>query len=151
MQTFTNEQREQKTTANEPAACGSEILSGYMSSRIISSKFLTVNTASKSETNGVKLPTKNQITEDNIGGGQINSKNCSEIETSYPVPPPIKKNERPRLIINLGMQKVRAQKRDFSILNHTGEKSKNECNMDSFEMEGKGNSTLNTAQKTTVI
>ena len=94
---------------------------------------------------------QNQIIEHNIDGGQINSKNCSEIETSYPAPPPIKKNERPRLIINLGMQKVRAQKRDFSILNHTGEKSKNECNMDSFEMEGKGNSTLNTAQKTTVI
>ena len=70
----------------DTALCGSDILNGYMSSRIIRSKFLTDKNAFLREIYRIKLPTTNTIDTD-----ENSLKNGTEIETVYPVPPPLKR------------------------------------------------------------
>ena len=63
-----------------------------MSARVIRSKFLMDPKALSNVIGGHKLPTKNIETDVNNESGK---------ETAYPAPPPIKKIELPKLVINI--------------------------------------------------
>ena len=100
------------------ALCGSSILNGYMSSRIIRSKFLTEEdtTSSEKDDSDISQTTENKDTDVIPGSVKINLlENDSDQKTFYPAPPPIKKIEQPKLVLNIQMKRQRAQKMDINI------------------------------------
>ena len=116
--------------------CGSDILNGYMSSRIIRSKFLMDEDATSSEKIDLKQTTENDDTDVIPGTVKINLlENGSDKITAYPAPPPIKKIEQPKLVINIEMKRQRAQKKDNNISMNSpfGQQSKNQTAIDYYQ------------------
>ena len=120
------------------ALCGSSILNGYMSSRIIRSKFLTEEdtTSSEKDDSDISQTTENKDTDVIPGSVKINLlENGSDKITAYPAPPPIKKIEQPKLVINIEMKRQRAQKKAINISMNSpfGQQSKNQTAIDYYQ------------------
>ena len=87
----------------DTALCGLDILNGHMSTRIIRSKFLTDIKAISTDINDSMVPLEKVGTDVNFGTSPLN--NGREFGTAYPAPPPIKKTDLSKLVINIQMKK----------------------------------------------
>ena len=155
MQTFENQQNELYNSTNHPAICGFDILNSYLSSRTNGFRFLTVNNALNSETNGTVLPTSSPQEESKVDtglkSGEFGQTNGKKNEATYPAPPQIKRMEMPRLLFNIHSKKQRAQKRKFGNTTLNSEKYKNEFVRTISEERGKTtNSSYTVMRKTTI-